>query len=108
MVPQSTILVPQARLSCLSQFSTLCGSRVLVGGRGVSQKLSVVGQFKEGLGTKLFVSATRLNSKEAHKVTHGHNAHCKEDTITKEDNTIIMEWTSPPFSKLQLSFWKIK
>ena len=67
------------------------------GGRvGVSQKLSVVGQFKEGLGTQLYVSATRLNSKEAHEVTDGHNAHYSEDTIIMECRR-----KSPPFSKLK-------
>ena len=55
---------------------------------GAAQKLSVVN-----------VRATRLNFKEAHEVTHGHNAYNSKNTVTKKD-AIIMEW-SPPFHKLQ-------
>ena len=54
--------------------------------RGGSQALSGGGG---GVNT-LNVRATKLNSKEAHEVTDGHNAHYNKD---REDTvTITMEW----------------
>ena len=50
------------------------------------------GPVRGGGGTKLNVRANGLNSKEAHEVTDGHNAHHSEDNATKKD-PIIMEWS---------------
>ena len=58
------------------------------------------GAVQGGGWAKLDLSATRLNSEEAHKVTHGHNAHYSEDTTTKED-TIIVETSQSPYHKLK-------
>ena len=45
---------------------------VLAGGRGCSSEALGDGSVRGGGGTKLNVSATRLNSSEAHEVTDGH------------------------------------
>ena len=54
----------------------------------------------------LNVRATKLNSKEAHEVTDGHNAHYSKDNATKKD-PIIMEYSPPLPKKFTKNFLKI-
>ena len=68
---------------------------VLAGGRGAAQALSGGGKTKLNM---LNVRATKLNSKEAHEVTNGHNAHYSKDS--KDTITISMEWNQT-FSQIK-------
>ena len=52
------------------------------------------GPVRGGGGTKLNVRANGLNSKEAHEVTYGHNAHYSKD---REDTVTITK----PFTKIK-------